>query len=161
MAFLFDKHNIDTAAKALIKKNESISVAESVTAGYMQAAIASADNAIQFFQGGITTYNIGQKSRHLLVDPIHAASCNCVSAQVAEEMALNVCTLFKSHWGIGITGYASPVPESGNKTYCYYAIAHNNKIVKHGQINAANDKQPVDIQVIYVDKVMATLSSLI
>jgi nicotinamide-nucleotide amidase len=70
-----------------------------------------AENAQEFFQGGITVYNLGQKSRHLHVDPIHAISCDSVSEHVAAEMAKHVTSLFMSDWGIAITGYASPVPE--------------------------------------------------
>ncbi|MFT3750464.1 MAG: hypothetical protein QM768_19275 [Agriterribacter sp.] len=36
-------------------------------------------------------------------------------------------TLFTSNWEIGITGYASPVPESGQALFVYYAIACYNK----------------------------------
>jgi nicotinamide-nucleotide amidase len=160
MTFLFDKKKIDRLGAILIKKKESIAVAESVTAGYMQAAIAAADNAIQFFQGGITTYNIGQKSKHLLIEPIHAAACNCVSQQTADEMALNVCDMFRSTWGIAVTGYASPVPESDNKTFCYYAIAHNKKILKRGMINIHEKSEALDIQIAYVNKLIPMLLAL-
>src|SRR4051812_38795900 len=109
---MFNLSVINSLKDALLAKQETISVAESVTSGLLQAAFSSAEKAMQIFQGGITTYNLGQKYRHLLVDPIHASACNCVSERVAQEMALHVCELFSSNWGIGITGYASPVPES-------------------------------------------------
>lgn len=133
--FMFDLLSINSIKDALREKNETIAVAESVTAGLMQAALSSADEAMKFFQGGITTYNVGQKYRHLLVDPIHALSCNCVSERVAQEMAVNICELFRSDWGIGITGYASPVPESTFQLYAYYAIGYRGDVVLSGKIN--------------------------
>jgi len=69
---MFDKKLIDFIAKELLNRNESVAIAESVTGGLLQAAFSIAENASQFFQGGVTAYNVGQKYRHLLVDPLHA-----------------------------------------------------------------------------------------
>src|SRR5688500_10162567 len=107
----------------LLEKKQTVAVAESVTAGHLQVMLSLAENAQEFFQGGITTYNLGQKSRHLHVDPIHAISCNCVSERVAAQMANHVASLFMSDWGIAITGYASPVPEKNiQQLFACYAF---------------------------------------
>lgn len=53
-------------------------------------------------------------------------------------MAMNVCGLFNSDWGIGITGYATAVKESGNKLYCFYAIAFNKTVIREGKIEVEN-----------------------
>ena len=66
------KEFADKAGRLLIKKKNTIAVAESVTAGNLQAVFSLAKDATAFFQGGITAYNIGQKCRHLLVEPTHA-----------------------------------------------------------------------------------------
>src|SRR5688500_8216804 len=121
---------IQVIGNILIERQQSIAVAESVTSGHMQVALSTATDAVKFYQGGITAYNIGQKSRHLHVEPIHAIACNCVSEQVACEMALQVCNLFNSQWGISITGYASKVPESNNELFAFYAIAYAGKIIQ-------------------------------
>ncbi len=83
----------------LLQSKQTISVAESVTAGLLQSVISSGENASLFFQGGITVYNLGQKCRHLSIDPIHGSDCNCVSEKISQDMALNVCKLFISDWG--------------------------------------------------------------
>src|SRR5436190_21131457 len=111
----FDKKVLERLGKKLLKKKQTVAVAESVTSGLLQFAFSCIPDAASFFQGGITAYNIAQKFKHLQVEPLHALSVNCVSSKVAKEMALHVCQLYSSDWGIGITGYASPVPESGNK----------------------------------------------
>ncbi len=59
-----------------------------------------------------------------MLTPIHASVCNCVSEKVAHEMALEVCKLFISDWGLAVTGYASKVPESNNELFAYYAIVY-------------------------------------
>ncbi len=122
-------------ANLLRLKKESIAVAESVTAGLLQYSFSTAKDASQFFQGGITAFNLGQKTKHLNVEPIQAEGCNCVSEEVAQQMALGVALLFKSRWGIGVTGYATAVPESENKVYCFYAISKGNKIMRTEKIS--------------------------
>src|SRR5688572_182489 len=104
---------INDIARLLLRKKQTIAVAESVTSGNIQAALSRAENAAQFFQGGMTVYNMGQKCRQLNVDPVHAESCNSVSQRVADQLSLNINISFLSHYGIGITGYAAPFPEKG------------------------------------------------
>jgi nicotinamide-nucleotide amidase len=107
-----------------------------------------AEDAAKFYQGGITACNLGQKSRHLDIEPVHALSCNCVSEEVAADMALHVCRLFTSDWGIGITGYASPVPESGNKLFAYYAVSYRAEIIIANKI-ISGKYNPFKIQLLY------------
>lgn len=136
----YDIDTINSISALLQKKQETLAVAESVTAGQLQIAFSLADGATQFFQGGITTYNIGQKARHLLIDPIHAGNCNCVSEKVAAQMAVQVANMFTADWGIAITGYASPVPEEGIlELFAHYAIYYRNTCVKCERINASQE----------------------
>ena len=141
-----------------MKQHETISVAESVTSGLLQLAFSTAECALEFYQGGITAYNLGQKSRHLLIDPVHALSCNCVSEKVSADMALNVCKLFTSDWGIGITGFASPVPESKNKLFAYYAIAWHGAIIKAHRIDAEKNS-PVNVQLFFARALLKDFSA--
>src|SRR3954463_15564978 len=107
---LFDKEMLALIGNYLKQKQQTIAIAESVTSGLLQYAFSNVPDATQFFQGGLTAYNVAQKFKHLQVEPIHAMAVNCVSQLVAEQMALQVCRIFGAHWGIGITGYATPVP---------------------------------------------------
>ena len=134
---MYNTQSITTIRQHLLTREETLAVAESVTSGHIQAALSLADGAIRFFQGGITAYNLGQKTKHLHVDPIHALASNCVSGKVATEMALHVCTMFSSDWGIGITGYATPVPELNiDHLFAFYAIAYHGKIVHSRKIES-------------------------
>jgi nicotinamide-nucleotide amidase len=131
----------------LIKKKQTLAVAESVTAGFLQSAFSMVENAKDYFHGGITTYNLGQKTKHLSVDPIHALSCDCVSEKVAITMALNVNRLFSSDWGIAITGYASPLPEKDQyELFAFYAIAFRDEIKSKGKIVAQQNDDPVAVR---------------
>lgn len=91
-----------------------MAVAESVTSGNIQVIFSLAKNTTIFFQGDITAYNLGQKCRHLLVEPTEATDNDCISKKVADQMAREVCSLFSATYGKGITGYASPLPEKIN-----------------------------------------------
>jgi PncC family amidohydrolase len=153
---LFPLKKLKQMHDAFVKKNETISVAESVTAGLLQATLAQAEFASEFYQGGITCYNLGQKVKHLNVESIHAEKTNCVSEKVTAEMAISVCELFNSDWGIGITGYATPVPESKNKVFAYYAIAHKGKIVARKKLSAKK-QEPFEVQTEYMHAVLNQL----
>ena len=89
------KESLDQIRNYMLRHRNTLAVAESVTAGNLQAALSQAEAATDFFQGGITTYNVGQKSLQLQIDPIYGLSCNCVSERIAIEMAQNVCALLK------------------------------------------------------------------
>src|SRR5690242_2371309 len=131
----FDKKLIDSIGTKFKNKNLSVAVAESVTSGLLQAAFSNADGASLFFQGGITAYNIGQKCRHLLVEPLHAIECNCVSEKISQQIAVNITRLFVSDYGIGITGYAAKLPEKNiHELFAYYAISAREKILQSGKI---------------------------
>jgi PncC family amidohydrolase len=157
---IFDTAAVERIKDKLLETDKRMAVAESVTAGFLQAAIASATNASNFFQGGITVYNGAQKFKHLQVEPIHAQHCNCVSGKVAAQMALHVCTLFASDYGIGITGFASPVAESNQQLFAYYAIAENGNIVGQEKLTATADN-PQEVQLYYVNAVLDKLATLL
>ncbi len=156
-ASLIDKKLLDPITDWMIAHKQNIAVAESVTSGLLQLVLSSGENTMDYYQGGITAYNLGQKSRHLLIDPIHALSCHCVSEQVSAEMAINVCRLFTSDWGIGVTGYASPVPESGHQLFAYYAIAAKGEIVVSKKIKPRKD-EPFKIRLLYVQELLKEFS---
>ena len=151
---------IQFIGRTLIERQETIAVAESVTSGHLQVALSAADDAIKFYQGGITVYNLGQKSRHLHIEPIHAMTCNCVSEKVAFEMALEICRLFHSDWGLSVTGYASRVPESDNQLFAWYAISHVGKIMQSGKIESSDD-EAAKIQAFYAKVLLKKLGAVL
>lgn len=158
---LYDKKIIDNIKDILAEQKLTLSVAESVTAGHLQAAFSSATEASKFFQGGITAYNAGQKTKHLNIEPIAAMEDDCVTEKVACEMALQVNKLFISHYGIAITGYATKMPEKGlNELYAFFAIAKGNEIVLTKKIRS-NKEDTVEAQVDYTSQVINEFKALL
>lgn len=153
---MFNKEILLPIGEQLQKKSETLAVAESVTAGFLQAAFSTVPDAAKFFQGGLTAYNLGQKYRHLKVNPIHAESCNCVSEEVAQTMALAVCEVFGSQWGLGITGYATKVPEGHQQMHAWYAVAHNQKVVATGRLES-DKTEGEETQLFYVNGLLKAL----
>lgn len=157
---LYDQDAINNIKDVLTNKKVTLSVAESVTAGHLQAAFSSATEAAKFFQGGITAYNAGQKTKHLNIEPIAAMEDDCVTEKVACEMAVQVNKMFISDYGIAITGYAAKMPEKGlNDLYAYYAIARHDKILLTKKITTL--KERVDAQVDYTNQVVKEFEELL
>lgn len=156
---MIDKTKTDKIGSYLLAHNETIAIAESVTSGLLQFILGEATNAEKFYQGGITAYNLGQKYKYLGVEPVHAATVNCVSQRVAEQMAIEVCRMFSSDWGISITGYATPVPESGNKLFSYFAIAYKGRVKSSGKLDCG-DMPPIRVKEKYSEDIVDELLRL-
>lgn len=158
---MFDELLINSIADIFKKNKWNVAAAESVTAGLLQAAFSLAENASLFFQGGITAYNVGQKCRHLLVEPLHALECNSVSVKVAEDMSLQVCNMFTSTYGLGVTGYAARIPEKNiNELFAYYSIAAKEKIIESGIIYST-EEEGLKAQLDFTHQVLKKLKSIV
>jgi nicotinamide-nucleotide amidase len=110
-----------------VDRRETLAVAESVTSGMIQSMIGSVSGASDYFVGGVVAYNLQQKVRQLGVSHDHAAQVNCVSQQVAAEMARGVGGRFDVSFAAATTGYAEPDPLFGVATpMAYLAVWKNN-----------------------------------
>lgn len=151
---LYNENLLNAIGNMLLSRRQTVSIAESVTSGFLQAALSNIPDASSFFQGGITAYNLSQKYKHLNVEPIHAQEVNCVSAKVAQEMAIHCIRLFGSDWGLAVTGYASRVPASGNELFAFYAICFQDSMVTEGRIIPPAD-EPQAVQLFYVNEIIS------
>jgi nicotinamide-nucleotide amidase len=158
---MYNLSSLEIIKSYLLSKEQTIAVAESVTSGHLQAAFSLAEKASLFFQGGVTTYNLGQKSRFLQVDPIHALSCNCVSEKVATEMARHVCQIFSSQWGIGVTGYAAP-DEKNQRDYLFAicTIVFENKVIQTKTIRAIQE-EIFENQIYYTNQILQLMGEVV
>ncbi len=138
----------------LRNRGERAAVAESVTAGFLQLAFSQIPNASLVYKGGITAYTLEEKVRLLDVDPVLAKRTDCVSAEIASQMARCVARLFNAEWSIATTGYATPVPESGNKCFVFFSIYHRDKLVIDKRIDTDINAPQVDVQHFYVEKIL-------
>lgn len=138
----------------------TLAAAESLTCGQVQAGIGGISGASRFFLGGVTAYSLAQKVRHLGVDRRSATRVNSVSAEVAEQMARGVCTLFGSKVGVATTGYAEPAPKLGvAHPFAWWAVAQRTRDswrVRHGRVECPGASRQ-QAQAIVADAALAEL----
>ncbi|CAM4418704.1 competence/damage-inducible protein A [Flavobacterium terrigena] len=94
--------------RALVKKELTLSAAESCTGGKISELITSVSGASAYFQGGIVAYSNQVKIDLLKVNSETINQYSVVSADVAKEMALNCKTIFNTDYAIATTGNAGP-----------------------------------------------------
>lgn len=97
-----------TVVALLAQRGETLSVAESVTAGGLGHAITTAPGSSQVFLGGVIAYSNEIKENILGVDGALISEFSVVSEEVANAMADAVRVKFGTTWGIATTGIAGP-----------------------------------------------------
>lgn len=97
----------------LIARNETLSVAESLTGGGLGAEITAIPGASRAFIGGTISYHEAIKISHLGVPRQLIDSFGVVSEQVAQAMALGARKSFGSTWALATTGVAGPSDANG------------------------------------------------
>ena len=104
---------VEDALAVLREKGETLSTAESLTAGSLSSAITSIPGSSDVFLGGITAYQSSIKSSHLGVSVELIAKHTVFSEEVAIAMAQGALKSFGSTWAISTTGVAGPGPSDG------------------------------------------------
>jgi nicotinamide-nucleotide amidase len=139
----------------------TLAVAESLTAGNVQARVASVSGSSEYFLGGVTAYSLEQKVKLLGVDRAVAKKVKCVSAEVAEQMARGACALFGADVAVATTGYAEPSPaDKVAVPFAWWAVAlrgaRGKFSVRHGRIECPGATR-TDAQKIVADGALAEL----
>lgn len=150
-----EKDLLAEIGKLLMNRSETVSVAESVTSGFLQLSFSQIVDASQFFKGGITAYTLEEKVNFLKVNQFEAEQCDCVSENISEVMALNVAKSFNTDWGIAITGYATPVEKSGNKIFAYFSFSFKDKVIFTKKLDFHSRTEPENAQVYYSEFILS------
>lgn len=124
------KSALDTIKEFCKVNKETLSVAESATSGAIQLLFSSEEEAGLFFEGGLSVYSLDQKESLLGIPKKITEPCHGVSSEIAEKLAKNVCDLYKTNIGMGLTGFASTFPEEGiHDLYAYGAAYRNGELI--------------------------------
>jgi len=99
----------------LIKRNFSISVAESCSGGQLSSTITKVSGVSKIFNMGIITYSNQAKINLLKVPISKIIKHGSVSKEVALSMVLNLAKLSKSKICISTTGISGPSGGSKKK----------------------------------------------
>jgi len=98
----------NTIVTKLLEQNETVAVAESLTAGGLGHALTCAPGASKVFLGGIIAYSNDVKINILGIDSHLIDTFSVVSEEVANAMADAAREKFGTTWGIATTGIAGP-----------------------------------------------------
>jgi len=110
--------------RALEERGQTLSTAESLTAGQVCAAIADVPGASTVLRGGLAAYASEVKVAVLGVDPDLVAEHGVVSRECAEAMAVAANVLFGTDWAVSTTGVAGPTEQEGKPVgTVYVAVA--------------------------------------
>jgi nicotinamide-nucleotide amidase len=99
---------------SLRARGETLSTAESLTAGGLSSALTIVPGASDVFLGSITAYRPDIKISHLEVSADTISEHTVVSEDVAIEMGRGANNSFGSTWAIATTGVAGPGPADGS-----------------------------------------------
>ena len=117
--------------KKLLKRNISISIAESFTGGLLSSKFTSVAGISNIFNMGLIAYSNKSKSSLLKISKNDLKKYGAVSHQTASLMVTNLQELTKSKLCISTTGIAGP--SGGTKVkpvgLIYFGIKHGNKTI--------------------------------
>ena len=104
-----DDNSLPKVVVELLKeRNQTITAAESLTAGAFQSALGEISGVSQVFPGGYITYSLETKSEFLHIDDALLKQHGTVSQECAEQMAIQARNLAKTDYAISFTGVAGP-----------------------------------------------------
>jgi nicotinamide-nucleotide amidase len=92
----------------LREKSWTLSTAESCTGGLISDRITDVSGSSGYFEGGIVSYSIKAKAKHLGIPIKYVEQYGAVSPQVAKRMAEGVRKAFRTTIGLSTTGVAGP-----------------------------------------------------
>src|SRR5262249_37641423 len=105
---------------ALLARNATVAVAESLTAGLLAAALTETPGASRTFRGGVVVYATDLKASLAGVPADLLAAHGPVSAPVAEALAVGVRQRLAATYGVALTGVAGPEPQGGQPVGTVY-----------------------------------------
>ena len=100
--------NIEKLHKKLIKKNITLSTAESCTGGLLSSKFTRLSGSSKYFQMGLVTYSNNAKIKILKVNKNIIDKYGSVSPECCRAMVQGLSKISKSKINISITGIAGP-----------------------------------------------------
>ncbi len=100
---------LEKAVGDFLRKNGmTLSAAESCTGGLVCDRITDVSGSSAYFEGGIVSYSLKAKAKHLGISMAYLKQYGAVSPQVAKRMAEGVRKAFRTAIGLSTTGVAGP-----------------------------------------------------
>ena len=119
--------NIEKLHKKLIKKNITLSAAESCTGGLLSSKFTRLSGSSKYFQMGLVTYSNKAKIKILKVNKKIINKYGSVSPECCKAMVQGLSRISKSKINISITGIAGPNGGTKDKPIGLVYIGVKNK----------------------------------
>ena len=124
----------------------TLATAESLTGGWLSAALTSMPGSSVYLLAGITAYSNGAKMDLLGVPPDVIAAHGAVSPQCAEAMALGAQRAAGADLGVSTTGIACPDGGSDQKPVgLVYVAAALSRKVSHRRLLLSGDRLEITL----------------
>ncbi|MGM0156184.1 competence/damage-inducible protein CinA [Enterococcus sp. AZ191] len=140
-----DDNSLPKVVVDLLKeRNQTITAAESLTAGAFQAALGDIPGVSAVFPGGFTTYSLETKANFLTIDRHFLEKYGTVSQECAEQMALQAIKLAGTDYGISFTGVAGPDELEGQPVgTVWIALAYGDEAVISQKYRFTRDRAAI------------------
>jgi nicotinamide-nucleotide amidase len=92
----------------LWRSGQTLSTAESCTAGLVAASVVALPGASNYFRGGVVAYTNEMKTKLLGVSEELLEEKGAVSEEVARAMVLGAVDRLETNYAVAVTGYAGP-----------------------------------------------------
>jgi len=131
----------------LMKKNLTLSIAESCTGGMISKEITDIPGASQILLFDAVTYSNQAKEKILKVKKDTLINHGAVSKECAKEMVLGLKDLTNSDIAISVTGIAGPASDDSSKPVglVYIGVSYKNNTNIH-ELNFPGDRQNVRLR---------------
>ena len=145
---IFNQEKMLELQNLLLKRNETITCAESCTGGLVASYITQNSGSSSIFRGSIVTYCNEIKEQELGVKKETMIKYGVVSCEVVEEMCIGVLKKFDADYAIAISGVAGPTGGTKNKPVGTVAIGiiSKEKILDIRIYNFSGNRNEIQIQ---------------
>jgi PncC family amidohydrolase len=97
-------------AGLLIRREETVSVAEATAGGLVSAALLWVPGASRYYAGGGVVYTLNSRTVLAGIEPIDPATYQGTTAEMVADMAESMRRRLGSTWCIAESGLAGPTP---------------------------------------------------
>jgi nicotinamide-nucleotide amidase len=117
----------ETISEILIRKGQTLSLAESCTGGYISHLITAIPGSSQFFMGGVISYANELKINILGVSPETIMQHGAVSLATVEQMAEGIRKKTGTDFSLATSGIMGPGGATDEKPVGFVCVAVNSK----------------------------------
>ena len=145
---IFNQEKMLELQNLLLKKNQTITCAESCTGGLVASYITQNSGSSSIFRGSIVTYCNEIKEQELNVKKDTMIQYGVVSCEVVQEMCHGVLKKFNADYAIAISGVAGPTGGTKNKPIGTVAIGiiSKEKVLDIRIYNFSGNRNEIQIQ---------------